>query len=184
MAVEVILGYHRFNVDPKAYAESRMKELNEGSLKESTAHDNFSHNALHDLESLWWVCVWELLFYNDKSWDQMMDEDIQRRQDAVDKLFPGTTKVTHRLGFLEEGHVFYKMLQWMPEDYSIFKLRLDVLRAHLILWYATHNRAMDCGKLDGAHGMFADMFWEWSDLACEKNVQSAHSISRRLKIGG
>ena len=47
----------------------------------------FSHNPLHDLESLWWVCAWFLLCHYAPSnlWDATVQEHIE-----VVKKFGGT----------------------------------------------------------------------------------------------
>ena len=175
MAVEVVLGIYRFSFDLKAQFESRMRSLEQDTRHERPVCRTFSHNALHDLESLWWVCVWELLFYPDKSGDQMADEDVQRRRDSMYKLFPRTTEINHRLTFLEEGRVFLRMLEWMPEDCSIFISLLDILRMHLVLCYETFDRTMDYSKLNGAHELFVIMFRKSSGFP-RKRKHSAGAV--------
>ena len=168
------MGYHRFNLDPQDCLESDWRKIEQDlPLEEDTAPLAFSHNALHDLESLWWVCVWELLFYRNKSWPEMSPVDIERREDTMLKLFPRTTKINHRLGFLDKQAVFLRMLQWMPKDYSVFKLQLDTLRMLIVLCYEASGRKLVYQGLDCPHENFALIFQECSRLASQKNIHLA-----------
>jgi hypothetical protein len=61
----------------------------------------FSHNHLHDLESLWWVAVW-IVFYNNFSKSQQPDEEplsdlqaAQRQLGVARTLFPSVMKCTY-----------------------------------------------------------------------------------------
>ena len=166
------MGYYRFDLDSAAFFESGMERLKEGlPLVEDDTPLTFSHNNLHDLESLWWVCAWELLFYCDQSWAQMSDEDIQRRSDTILKLFPRTTEINHRLGFLDKSAVFLQMLQWVPKDYSSFKLELNLLRAYLVSRYEAFDRKMDGRERNGAHEELLKMFQRWRGIAQQKKIQ-------------
>ena len=172
MAVEVILGYHRFNLDPQDRFESNLRKIKQRlPLEEDTAPLAFSHNALHDLESLWWVCICELLFYRDQSWAPVSDEAIQRREDTMYMLFPRTTEINHRQGFLDKQAVFLRMLQWMPKDYSVFKLQLGTLRMLIVLCYEASGRKLVYQGFDCPHKKFVFIFQKWSRLAGEKNIQ-------------
>ena len=157
MAVEVILGDYRFQLDTATYATSSLKKFQEGHLDGDFAPPTFSHNALHDLESLWWVCVWELMFYRNTSWAPMATENIESRKDTMYKLFPRTTEINHRLNFLDDVDTFFQMLHWMPKDYDDFVLRLDVIRAQLVLRYENFDRTMNFSMLSGLHDIFVSV---------------------------
>jgi hypothetical protein len=97
----------------------------------------FSHNHLHDLESLWWVAVW-ILFYNHFSKEETSSRsvtlhDAEQRLRLAQTLFPPVRgSDTCRDGFQT---VFQKKYYKLPEDNRPFGANLDVIRQLLITQY-------------------------------------------------
>ncbi|KAJ3791954.1 hypothetical protein GGU11DRAFT_19121 [Lentinula aff. detonsa] len=63
------------------------------------AAPSFNHNALHDIESVWWVLVYTVLF-NDDAASQSQDTSV--RQKLMNKLFYGQLNNNSRLPFLRD----------------------------------------------------------------------------------
>ncbi|KAJ3780436.1 hypothetical protein GGU11DRAFT_730966 [Lentinula aff. detonsa] len=59
----------------------------------------FNHNALHDIESVWWVLVYTILFNEDPAGPSPNTRD---RQDLMNTLFDGQIKNNTRLPFLRD----------------------------------------------------------------------------------
>ncbi|KAJ3994430.1 hypothetical protein F5050DRAFT_1896542 [Lentinula boryana] len=59
----------------------------------------FNHNALHDIESVWWVLVYTILFNDDPAGPSPNTSD---RQHLMNKLFDGQFNTTSRLPFLRD----------------------------------------------------------------------------------
>ncbi|KAJ3745103.1 hypothetical protein DFH05DRAFT_1459994 [Lentinula detonsa] len=57
----------------------------------------FNHNALHDIESVWWVLVYTILFNEDPAGPSQNTSD---RQQLMNELFDGQLNTTYRLPFL------------------------------------------------------------------------------------
>src|SRR6202790_5564971 len=80
----------------------------------------FSHNRLHDLESLWWVAVW-MSFYNHFSNTQLSEEgalsdlrEVERQLHLARILFPSVMQNTDRLlGFQTS---FPKVCDGLPSN--------------------------------------------------------------------
>ncbi|KAL5479067.1 hypothetical protein ACEPAI_2355 [Sanghuangporus weigelae] len=92
----------------------------------------FSHNDLHDLESLWWIAIWEL-FYHDEGlksdaehpYDKGRDE---QRKLAAAELFPRSSETDDRRCFLQSGAYYCSSLAWMPDRLHNVKAALNALR--------------------------------------------------------
>ncbi|KAJ3780441.1 hypothetical protein GGU10DRAFT_321726 [Lentinula aff. detonsa] len=59
----------------------------------------FNHNALHDIESVWWVLVYTILFNEDPAGPS---PNTSARQHLMNKLFDGQLNTTSRLPFLRD----------------------------------------------------------------------------------
>ncbi|KAJ3830484.1 hypothetical protein F5880DRAFT_786438 [Lentinula raphanica] len=54
---------------------------------------SFSHNPLHDLESIWWILIY-VLFFNDDACNP--SQDSETRQEKMNELFHGKSEATGR----------------------------------------------------------------------------------------
>ncbi|KAJ3718723.1 hypothetical protein C8R42DRAFT_643802 [Lentinula raphanica] len=71
----------------------------------STSKLPFSHNPLHDLESVWWIIVYVLFFDEDEA---RSCRDPESRQTMMNELFHGQLEFGSRLHFLRDmsqGHM-------------------------------------------------------------------------------
>ncbi|KAJ3793984.1 hypothetical protein GGU11DRAFT_811558 [Lentinula aff. detonsa] len=59
----------------------------------------FNHNALHDMESVWWVLVYTILFNEDPAGPS---QNTSARQDLMNTLFDGQMNNNLRLAFLRD----------------------------------------------------------------------------------
>ncbi|KAJ3978639.1 hypothetical protein F5890DRAFT_1548244 [Lentinula detonsa] len=59
----------------------------------------FNHNALHDIESVWWVLVYTILFNEDAAGPS---QNTSARQRLMNELFNGQLNTTSRLPFLRD----------------------------------------------------------------------------------
>src|ERR1700691_3780472 len=99
----------------------------------------FSHNHIHDLESLWWVAVW-MVFYNHFSKSQQSSEeplfsllDAQRQLELAGTLFPTYMKsIDRRDGFQRS---FLKTCGDLPSSKKAICAYLNALRRIIIRNY-------------------------------------------------
>src|ERR1700678_3093592 len=103
---------------------------------------NFRHNPLHDLESLWWVGVWFLLWHYKPS--NLMDDTVQEHMKLVKKvgqtLFNnGADRDSRRRALMHSTIVadsdpasFAKIIQY-------FVVLLNKFRAQLITHYKNYK---------------------------------------------
>lgn len=77
--------------------------------------DLWFHNPIHDVESLWWVAVWSVLFFTLESADP--PPDAQRR---FELLFPNQEQ-TERYGFIaDSGSVLlYHASSFPPFNFAL-----------------------------------------------------------------
>ena len=59
-------------------------------LPDTNLEPVFRHNALHDMEALWWCAVWILFFLRPVD---VVEDDLakERRLSKINYIFPGTT---------------------------------------------------------------------------------------------
>ena len=80
----------------------------------------FFHNALHDLESLWWIAVWQLFSRRcglKTDLEDGGDEDHASRRDAaLYLLFPGRDVFVDRWLFFKSKGNFLGKLSWLSDD--------------------------------------------------------------------
>ncbi|KAJ3823101.1 hypothetical protein F5880DRAFT_1613185 [Lentinula raphanica] len=71
----------------------------------------FAHNALHDLESVWWVIVWVLLFNDDAA---RLSPQTTARQTLMNYAFPGQFDSLDRMSFFKDP----KFQNLLPNSFS------------------------------------------------------------------
>ena len=129
----------------------------------------FSHNHLHDLESLWWVAVWTA-FYNDfLERDSSHDRPSPSLEDAKEKLslagtiFPHALQSTTRRDNFQGLTDFAETYANLSDNKETFCSDLDFLRKNLIKQYRVvetgYPKSVD-PKLsgDGIYDRFAKIF--------------------------
>jgi hypothetical protein len=100
VAAQKFLFQPRFDADVNI--TDFMQDVKNTSGIQRTTTVPFSHNHLHDLESLWWVAVW-MVFYNLFSKAQRSDDEppftlteVERQLKLSQVLFPSILKNTDR----------------------------------------------------------------------------------------
>ena len=107
----------------------------------------FSHNHLHDLESLWWVAVW-VVFYNNFSEETpshdrppFTSKNAEDQIDLAKTLFPSVLKDSIRHIAFSQPDAFLDMCKDLPGNKRDICSGLDALREYLV----THYRAVEAG---------------------------------------
>lgn len=103
----------------------------------SGSGDQFRYNILHDLESAWWLSIWILFSYTDKTKTEYERKRSSYRKDIAHKLFrtPKPPNVDFRVKFLTEKSYFDEatILDW-PFPEKILKM-LNIMRDILMKYF-------------------------------------------------
>ncbi|KAJ3980780.1 hypothetical protein F5890DRAFT_1467598 [Lentinula detonsa] len=84
----------------------------------------FNHNALHDIESVWWVLVYTILFNEDAAGPS---QNTSARQRLMNKLFDGRLNNNSRLPFLRNP----RFNGCLPSSFSSLEPALQEYAKHL-----------------------------------------------------
>ncbi|KAJ3711446.1 hypothetical protein DFJ43DRAFT_1008889, partial [Lentinula guzmanii] len=84
----------------------------------------FNHNALHDIESVWWVLVYTILFNEDPAGPS---QNTSTRQHLMNTLFDGQLNNTSRLYFLRNA----QFNGCLPSSFSSLEPALQEYAKHL-----------------------------------------------------
>jgi len=128
----------------------------------------FFHNHLHDLESLWWVAVWVVVYNYFSEGTPSRDRPIYTLQDARDQLIlaqklfpPRLDSLTRRDAFQAVGW-FQRMCKPLPNNKAVIRFRLDLLREFLISHYmkmeAGYPQSVDLNTSDDIYEGFTRVF--------------------------
>ena len=105
----------------------------------------FSHNPLHDLESLWWVGVWFLLCHYDPG--RIKDIPVQKHVEVV-KQFGGTLfnnridPLSRRRALISTALLVNIQPGSFPTAIQHFILLLDLFREQLVVHYKDYRPSM------------------------------------------
>jgi hypothetical protein len=95
----------------------------------------FHYNAIHDIESAWWVGVWMLFFYKPKGHIESEEKSHNRKLEA-DLVFPGTLNHSRRLLYLERPMEFFEFTTgWISEKFLPAVGGFDFVRVLLLKHY-------------------------------------------------
>jgi Fungal protein kinase len=144
MSIEV--AAHMFLFLPQQSTEStefqdKLTSIHEKRLTNSKlAKVLFTHNHLHDLESLWWVAVW-LVFYNHFRDTQQSNEeplsdlqDVERQLGLARILFPASIESFRRRDGFQQ--LFPEICNDLPSNKHTIGSYLDLLRSNLVTHYS------------------------------------------------
>ena len=105
----------------------------------------FSHNPLHDLESLWWVGVWFLLYHYDPS--RIPDTTVEKHVEVVKKF--GGTLFNNRIDPLSRrraviGSTLLANIQPLsfPKAVQYLVVLLNLFRKQLVAHYTDYKPTM------------------------------------------
>lgn len=128
------------NFIQKVQQIKQLKERAATNIKQDKpANLPFSHNHLHDLESLWWVAVW-IVFYNHFSKSQQPDEEplsdlqvAERQLRLAGTLFPSVMKSTDCQNGFQTS--FSQVCEDLPRNKETICTYLEALRTTLVDHY-------------------------------------------------
>ena len=150
----------------------------------------FSHNHLHDLESLWWVAVW-MVFYNKFSGGTSSCagpftlQDVQAQLTLAGNLFPPIlNSATRRDGF-QLSDSFQKACDKLPDNKTAICRGLDFLRRLLISHYniieANWPVSVDPNSSnDDIYDNFIRLFSKLKDASHDVNLDYIPDIHAKL----
>ena len=101
----------------------------------------FSHNHLHDLESLWWAAFW-MVFYNyvsggtaSRDGPSFTLQDAKNQLNIAENLFPLTTDSSTRMDSFKIDELFLEVCEKLPDKKTAIYTRLNLLRRLLVRDY-------------------------------------------------
>ena len=140
MAIEVAAQRYLFSPKPKRKrGPTTFDKAFSAKLQKEVTKVPFSHNHLHDLESLWWVTAW-VVFYHSFS-KGTTPRDCPTLQDANDqllltaKLFPPVPASAARHDSFQIDGSFLEIHGELPKNKRDAHICLDLLREVLISHY-------------------------------------------------
>jgi hypothetical protein len=119
------------------------ERMQRAKLQNEPATVPFSHNHLHDLESLWWVTVWMVFYHHFSTTPQSDDKPPFSLSEAASQLalartlFPPALQSALRQNGLRVP--LRDTCLTLPSNKSVIRTYLDVLRLSLI----THFQAIE-----------------------------------------
>ncbi|KAJ3711806.1 hypothetical protein C8R42DRAFT_688643 [Lentinula raphanica] len=123
-----------------------------------TSHPSFSHNPLHDLESIWWILVY-ILFFNDDACKP--SENSKTRQERMDELFHGTLEIARRLLFLTQSAHLDEAKGYLSPS---FAPAIEVLKELALLltaaYYTSEQQYNTTQKIDDEGFKIHSRFWK------------------------
>jgi len=143
MSIEVasqLFLFHPSPGPPTNFAKKRQERKAASAKQSQSANPSFSHNHLHDLESLWWVAVW-IVVYNHFSKSPKPDEaplsdmqEVIRQLELAQTLFPSFADSAIRQNALR--NLFPHVCEGLPPIKETISSTLDILRETLLEHYA------------------------------------------------
>jgi hypothetical protein len=124
----------------------------------------FSHNHLHDLESLWWVAVWVVFYhsFSKEEGDGLTLQDANDQLDMAEKLFPPVVDSTTRLNGFKIRSSFKGICNQLPPNKRHAHICLNFLRQQLISHYedveAEYPLINPDASTDDIYGAFTQAF--------------------------
>ncbi|KAL5520260.1 hypothetical protein ACEPAG_9473 [Sanghuangporus baumii] len=180
------VGADQLKTELAALLEGRVEYLQK--MMDSRIPPPFFHNDLHDLESLWWIAIWEL--FNNHIvplsgivYFQTEEQDFQRESVAAE-LFSENNAAESRRLFIQAMDDYYNQVAWMPECLRSVKILLDSLRTELVFSYRkfeasfTSNPTEIC---DGIQDEFQRLFAKCRDASVGLKVMPYKGLRQRLR---
>jgi hypothetical protein len=142
MSIEVTA--HRFLFkpsNPTAGSSSFDEFLSAMECDEGMAETKvpFSHNHLHDLESLWWVAVWVVFYHSFSDGKTFRDpltlQDANDQLDLAEKLFPPMVDSFSRQNNFQDAESYWEICNQLPAYKKVAYFGLAYLREQLIKHY-------------------------------------------------
>ncbi|KAL5525405.1 hypothetical protein ACEPAF_9275 [Sanghuangporus sanghuang] len=138
----------------------------------------FFHNDLHDLESLWWIAIWELFVYRGYSelCRSLNVEEDNTRKSAARALFQNSELFGDRTLFLQNIWVYEERTSWMPVMFGDIHRFLNALRALLLAKYKKFEEEFPEVKPDMIEGTHDSLSWLFE--ACRTSADKIEATLR------
>ena len=123
----------------------------------------FSHNPLHDLESLWWVGVWFLLchYRPDKVGDITVQKHIKVVKKFGETLFNNRDTLSRRHALTGSALLANTKPASFPQAVQYFIVMLNMFRGHLVTYYESYKPKESQDRsffVPDVHRKFGDVF--------------------------
>jgi hypothetical protein len=151
----------------------------------------FSHNHVHDLESLWWVAVW-VVFYNHFSKSQQSGEeplssllDAQHQLELARTLFPTYMKsIDRRDGFQRS---FLKTCGDLPSSKKAIcaylnTLRRAIIRNHVLIESKLPQTVDLSASMDDIYEKFNEVFATSKEKYSDFGLAFIPDIHAQLRV--
>ncbi|KII91958.1 hypothetical protein PLICRDRAFT_696903 [Plicaturopsis crispa FD-325 SS-3] len=143
----------------------------------------FRHNFLHDVESTWWIAMWNVfmhvpLEFSDSSWSW----DVQMYY--ATEIFPGVVQSFYRHDMLTGDRDLVDLERHLPLVFRPMVALLEEARQVLVDAYeiAEESRgSIDTSAFAGVHDKIAALYKKMADLSGDITVQSVYDYDRALK---
>ena len=145
MAIEVAQNDHLFLPSDASSSETET-DSSDGDAEEQLEREErkrasepiFVHNEAHDIESLWWISVYMLVYFHS---DVDPARSEARSQNArMMRIFSVSTSSTREHFFKEAKH-FVAGTEWFPRSFKKIRTYLLKLRKLLVSRYIKFERA-------------------------------------------
>jgi hypothetical protein len=95
----------------------------------------FRYNAIHDIESVWWVGVWMMFLHKPGGYNEPEDKSLDRQRETS-LVFPGTLTSDRRLLYVKDAPSFREFTEnWISEEFLPAVEAFDIVRAMLRDFY-------------------------------------------------
>ncbi|KAL5525363.1 hypothetical protein ACEPAF_9233 [Sanghuangporus sanghuang] len=150
-------------------------------LQQPDSETSFFHNDLHDVESLWWIAVYETFRQGEKYGPKATGKSVQRaatkkpktRLEAARQLFPDSGFAEERVGFLNDNGRFIENLAWMPGNLVGTKPFLSLLRETLVRAYVEFEAnfpELQMAALQGKQDVAKNSFMACANVALQTEL--------------
>jgi hypothetical protein len=169
MSIEVTSQSFLFppaNPEPRLTLKEVLHAARQNKGKARRTEVSFSHNHLHDLESLWWVAVW-MVFYNYFS-DEGTSPSVTRRDASeqlrlAETLFPLWFDSFSRHDGFKDPWMFKNTCAKLPSNKATATRALNFFRQLLISHYCAvekeYTESVDLGSSeDDIYDLFVRVF--------------------------
>ncbi|CCO36307.1 hypothetical protein BN14_10440 [Rhizoctonia solani AG-1 IB] len=127
------LAYKSAAQAPEELSLIRQRQANKGSLRLQPLLPEFRHNTLHDMESMWWLCIW-VMFY-------LVPEkgDAEKYYTNYCGLFKHPDS-GRKHNFISGQPVFWSLTTHLPGPFVlIMKNWSEILNSHYSICYRKHD---------------------------------------------
>ena len=107
----------------------------------------FRYNAIHDIESVWWVGVWMIFFHKPGGYNEPEEESLDLQRET-NRVFSGTLFSDGRLSYVKDTEVFLRYTEgWILDEFLPAVGTFDAVRTMLLEVYQEIEETFPDGLL-------------------------------------